>query len=409
MTCLNDYVHDALGNEYGTDMVSFKDMKSHWASIEHMVKDGAKGSYGKLKDYAKYMGVTYDMLKDENGNEVGIDLDSIVDHGRPLAERKDDLDVQKATAIKSFGTGIARMYSQRGISVLRNVCPKAVLELTYPNTQGILQSKHDPIVAAKKYDLLKDSVRELWRGRKLEPVAGVGNQQVWKPVYQKDGKGPTQATPEEFVAQFKELYTSNEGLAVDINEDYIKDIADALKDPNTGRMMDIETDAKSKLASPMDQMAYGGTFETVKSLAEKNANLFEGRYNAQFMPYVVQSNVKAVLDGRAPRAVVKSDTKFGYERKANSKIAVAVGEGQKKEDMEAVGDVVIVTPPVATANVQAPAKEAQDEAGVSDAALEASFEGELPCEQKAREEAEQAEEDRKNNKPSDDGGGVSKN
>lgn len=409
MTCLNDYVHEALGNEYGTDMVSFKDMKSHWASIEHMVKDGAKGSYGKLKDYAKYMGVTYDMLKDENGNEVGIDLDSIVDHGRPLAERKDDLDVQKATAIKSFGTGIAGMYSQRGISVLRNVCPKAVLELTYPNTQGILQSKHDPIVAAKKYDLLKDSVRELWRGRKLEPVAGVGNQQVWKPVYQKDGKGPMQATPEEFVAQFKELYTSNEGLAVDINEDYIKDIADALKDPSTGRMMDIETDAKSKLASPMDQMAYGGTFETVKSLAEKNANLFEGRYNAQFMPYVVQSNVKAVLDGRAPRAVVKSDTKFGYERKANSKIAVAVGEGRKKEDMEAVGDVVIVTPPVAPVNVQASAKAAQDEAGVSDAALEASFEGELPCEQKAREEAERAEEDRKNNKPSDDGGGVPKN
>lgn len=335
---LNSYVHDALGDEYGTDMVSFKDMKSHWASIEHMVKDGAKGSYGKLKDYAKYMGVTYDMKTDENGKEE-IDLDSIVDHGRPLAERKDDLDVQKATAIKSFGTGIAGMYSQRAISVLRNECPKAVLELTYPNTQGILQAKHDPIVAAKKYSLLKDSVRELWRGRKLEATVNSNNEQVWKPVYDKTTGKPMQATPEEFRAQFMELYTSSAGLDVSINSDYVDVITNVLTDSKTGLMMNLEQDAKAEKASPMDKMAYGGTFETVNELAKKEANLFSGRYNVMFMPYVVQANVRAVERGQAPKAIVKSDTKLDYTRKVNSRTAQAVGVGAGRKQSQYASDV----------------------------------------------------------------------
>ena len=59
----------------------------------------------------------------------------------------------------------------------------------------------------------------------------------------------------------------------------------------TGKMLNIE-DKENGFRTPMDQLAYGGTFGTLVELADKKANLFEGKYNSQFAPYVVRNNMK---------------------------------------------------------------------------------------------------------------------
>ena len=47
---LSAHVKDAFANEFGTDMISYKDPEHHLKSIENFVKSGAKGSYSKLQD-----------------------------------------------------------------------------------------------------------------------------------------------------------------------------------------------------------------------------------------------------------------------------------------------------------------------------------------------------------------------
>lgn len=320
---LNQYVKDALQSEYGTDMVSFKDMKSHLKSVEHMIIDGAKGSYSKLQDYTKYLGIEYSRVDASVDVTQPIDLDSIIDNRKPSATREDDMDVQYATAVKAFGTGIAGMFSQRGISALRNQCPKAVLELTYPVTQSILQSKHDPIEARHKYEMLMSTGRELWRGRKLDKVCDKQTGETrWVVAKDKNGK-PLQATPDEFKQQFMEIYTSKEGLNVAINEDYVGMVCKGLTGSD-GFMMNIEKEGKSEGAI-LDKLAYGGTFDTLCEAAKEGRNLFEGKYTSYFAPNSIRKNMERVNDGETAKAIVKSDVAAGYQANIKNAKVVAVG------------------------------------------------------------------------------------
>lgn len=316
---LSEYVKDSFKDEYGNDMISYKDIPSHIKSVEHMVIDGAKGSYSKLNDYAKYLGVSFERTNAEKNPEQPIDLSTVKDLHVPSATREDDEAVEFATAVKAFGTGVAGMYSQRGISVLRNQSPKEILAMTYPVTQSILQSKHDPIEARHKYEMLMGTCRHLWRGEKLEHKTGEDGD-YWTVV--KDEKGyPMQATKSEFISQFTDIYTHPDGLGIEINKDYVDVIADKLTDEKTGLMMNIEKDAKEKDASVMDKLAYGGTFDTLVEGAKEGRNLFEGKYNAHFAPSSIRRNVYAkehASEGAQVKAILKSDTKEGYVPKQKS-------------------------------------------------------------------------------------------
>ena|GEM_PF-3793811 len=98
-------------------------------SLQTIYDSGAKK--GDIKNYEKYFKNTKNDLDD-----------------------KERIEVQKATAIKAY-VGVAGRYSQQLMRAFRNVCPKAVLELTYPNTQALLQAKHDPEKAVKVYKILQ--------------------------------------------------------------------------------------------------------------------------------------------------------------------------------------------------------------------------------------------------------------
>lgn len=255
----------AQRSEFGTAL-TFASTFEHVQSINEVcVQTGAKGSLGKLAAYADKIGLQVD--------NVGCWYD--VDHGEPGITREDQEASMFATAIKAHGTGLGGSFSQRAVRALRGADLKAVLEVTYPVTQSILQAKHDAAEARHKYEMLQGPGRDLWRGRKLEHV-GPG---MWRPEFV-DGE-PVQATAEEWESQFIEFYESKEGFGVTVNPDYVSRVASALEGPVTGRIRNLEEDL-SLQGTVMDRMAYGGDFETLVQAAKNRESIFEGEKNEQF-------------------------------------------------------------------------------------------------------------------------------
>lgn len=298
---LSDYYRDAMESQYGDAYLRFDSTEAHLTSVvEACVETGAKGSMSKVADYARHLGA---------------DSQTYADLGSPQHTREENQGVMMAVAVKSHGTGLAGMYSQRGVKALRNVELKSVLELTAPVTQSVLQSKHDPVEAAHKYEMLMGPARELWRGRKLEATVGDDGMRTWSTI--KDDKGnELQATAEQWKTQFVEFYNAKEGLNVSVGVDHVEKVAAALSDPQTGMMLDID-DAEApqlrEFGSSMDRLAYGGTFDDVLAAAGQRENLFNGAQNGHFAPYQVREAQKReaqydlVADGKLSEMSVMAE------------------------------------------------------------------------------------------------------
>lgn len=282
---LSDYYRDAMQNQYGDAALRFGEAGDHVKSvIEACIDTGAKGSMAKIGDYCRHLGV---------------DPVTMEDLGDTQHTREEDAGVMMATAVKSHGTGIAGAFSQRGVKALRNTELKAVLELTYPVTQSVLQAKHDPEEARQKYNMLMGPARALWKGRKLEVVAGEDGNRDWAVVRDDKGK-EVQADAETWKTQFVELYTAKDGLNVTVNTENVEKVAAALTGPD-GRIVDIEdaeaqTQALPGTGSTMDRLAYGGTFADVLAAAAKRENIFAGSENGHFAPYAVRNNQRAIAE-----------------------------------------------------------------------------------------------------------------
>ena len=281
---LSGYYRDALSGQYGDATLSFSSVPEHLQSVmTACVETGAKGSAKKVRDYAHYLGA---------------DPDTFADLGETQATQEDHEGVMYATAIKSFGTGVAGTFSQRGVKALRNEELKAVLELTYPVTQSVLQAKHDPKEARQKYEMLMGPARALWKGRELAATVGPDGNRRWETARDDSGK-EIQATTETWKRQFLELYSAKDGLNVSINDENIEKVAAALS--RDGRMIDMEEAPSagsdvSSLGSTMDRLAYGGSFEDVLAAAANRENVFDGEQNAHFAPYALRKNRQTLAE-----------------------------------------------------------------------------------------------------------------
>lgn len=253
---LSDFYRRAQRREFGSAL-SFSDPESHLRSVREVcVATGAKGSETKLADYARNLG-------DEQGT--------------PGITQADQEASMFATAIKAHGTGLGGSFAQRGVRALRNEDLRALLEVTYPVTQSILQAKHDAAEARHKYEMLQGPGRDLWRGRRLEHTGP--NQ--WQSVLV-DGE-PVQASVEDWETQVVDFYASSEGFGVTVNPDYVARVARALRDPRTGLVRNLEEDP-ALAGTIMDRMAYGGDFATLVTAAKERANVYDGAKNEQFAP-----------------------------------------------------------------------------------------------------------------------------
>lgn len=314
---LNAHLQKVFDCSYATEVVSFKDMPSHLKSIEHMIETKSKGSYGKLKAYANYLGVDYE-LDDTKPDGEKIKLDTVVDTGKSLMTRQDDMNVQFAQSVKAYGTGLAGAYSQRAVRALRDVCLTAVLETTSPVTQSALQSKHDAEEAKRKSDVLISLGKAVWRGEKVE-LKEIEGEAQWVKVKDKNGKVVKVGSRKEFAEQFNQFYVSDVGINVGINKNHVDLIADALcKNDGEGfRVLNIEKDFDELGVSPLDRISYGGDIKTVRQLVDKGANLFDGHYNSFLKPNIIRQNErKAEFEKNhqatlleTQQAVTKSDFK----------------------------------------------------------------------------------------------------
>ncbi|WP_329142718.1 hypothetical protein OIU91_03905 [Streptomyces sp. NBC_01456] len=321
---LSGLYRQAQRGEFGAAL-TFSDRAAHLQSVREVcVETGAKGSEKKLTDYARNLGDA---------------------QGTPGITQADQEASMFATAIKAHGTGLGGSFSQRAVRALRGEDLKAVLEVTYPVTQSILQAKHDAAEARHKYAMLQGPGRELWRGRSIEHV-GPGQ---WRTAFL-DGE-PVQATAEEWEKQFIEFYESKEGFGVTVNPDYVARVAGALEDPKTGLIRNLEEDPSLR-GTVMDRMAYGGGFEALVQAAKNRESVYDGEKNEQFASsgtrkaraemsrqldqlssaeaHSLDSAAIAVDDSVVKRDVITQDAGDSRTRGSHRRSAHAVGVGASR-------------------------------------------------------------------------------
>lgn len=213
---LNTWAHEAL-NGIATDHIVVHDKESVMRSMQHIATNGAKGNVKKMADYANNLGIAYDKDADGNyipgsakwivgkgtaeyvnGKIVGdfetsdtIDFDNVISAHTALGvQRMIDNAIQETAAYKADNTSLGGMQSQKGVAALRNQALTAVTRLTYPTTQAILQSKHDPADAKSKDFIVRYWGTDVWNGYKL-----TGNF-TGKPEFEGDTR-----SPEEIIQQ----------------------------------------------------------------------------------------------------------------------------------------------------------------------------------------------------------------
>ena len=160
-------------NDYYLDnaMINLTDEKAVIDSLEKIRDSGAKK--GDLDNYIRY-------------------FNNVENSETPLPD-SERIKVQKATAIKA-AVGVAGRYSQQLMRAFRDEFPKAVLELTYPNTQALLQAKHDPERAVEVYKILQDSLfvefnKDMRKILSPEEEEELKKRTVWiKDIYNKLGQ-----------------------------------------------------------------------------------------------------------------------------------------------------------------------------------------------------------------------------
>lgn len=328
LDALNDVFKDSFSYGKAKAGVSYKSAADHVKSVyAACIETGAKGNDKKFANFMHWFGVTCNKAV-----EGGFDFSSLKDEGHTLSTRSEQEETAYATAVKSHGTGLGGGCSQRGMAALRNLQAKAVLEVTYPVTQSLLQVKHDAEDARHKYKMLLGPVRDLWRGSKIENDEKRG----WIVVRDDEGK-PVPATKGEWAKQFAEFYESPSGLNTPVDKKWVDKVADALSDGN-GMMINVE-EAETK--SPMDQAAYGGNLKTLAELAGKHVNMFDGKNNELFMPRSVRINhdidvkKEAGVESDEKRVRIgKSDVLEGRERKAHTaKVAVNIPTNRRTPDV----------------------------------------------------------------------------
>lgn len=283
---------------------------------EACVETGAKGSDSKIKDYAKYFGAEINLKEDET-----LDYNSIKEFDDTLATRDEQMQTMGATAVKSFGTGLAGGFSQRAVSAGRDSHMKAMLELTYPVTQSLLQSKRNATEAKQKYNMLLGPARALWNGDSLSQ----GNDFSWQ-VNTDDEGNVIKATKDEWVNTFKQMYSQdkdNGGLNVDINPKYVEEVAEFLSD-DKGRIRSIED---RDFRSSMDILAYGlyndekkSGFGYLNDLCDEKRKLFETESDKDFCPNIMKKD----MSERKQSIFVKDDMVEDVKKKSSYKVRTTV-------------------------------------------------------------------------------------
>lgn len=272
---LTDYSHKMF-REHGFcgDYVNLQNRDTVEASFTAMVNKGAKGSPGKLHELMEYF----------DGHKDG----------------KDARDIQYATGVKSDDTGLAGGFSQKLMAAFRDKDIKPALELTYLITQGTLQIKHDPDQADKINKELSTSLNQLYSGKHADGKKGNLHRN-------------------QFVKQMSEAM--GDRLGVDFNQQYLEDVADMMCDDK--KVIRSIKEIAATQGSPLDQVAYGGGFASLRALAQNERSLLEGKRTQMFAPTSMREATPETM-------LVKKDT---LDRTLEQDIKSALQESSHVSDV----------------------------------------------------------------------------
>ena len=291
---LSDFYQQCSVESVDKAHINYASVDRHLDSVYNAcIKTGAKGSPKKIDSYMQYLGVGGCKC-----NEDGIDKRNLKEFDQTLATREMNQGVMFATNTKNIGTGFAGAVSQRAIRAVGDKDAEIITELTYPVTQAILQSKHDPVDAERRFSLLMRPVRQLWDGRGVSYNEKTNS---WKATADR-------VSPEEWKKSFKELYKSDVGLGVDINDEYVDKLADIMSENNVMKSVEIDRETGFAEGCSLYRLAYSGDFDTAVSLADESKNLFDGNNSQMFTPFTVLNN-KKIVEGEKTEREVSSLTK----------------------------------------------------------------------------------------------------
>ena len=279
----------------GAQVLSMENLREFVASLEQMARDRSKGKLDNIDSVLKYYGAICERREDGTYN-----LDTLQDVGVSLATRQDMIDTETATAIKSSGTPLAGQVSLNFAEVARNLCLKDGLDLTYNATQGVLQAKHDPVLAWQQYKMVQGALKFQWQGHKLDrhekplyKLDADGNDWIGPdgnkvPLLDADGKQKTvtywvehrdkkghtvQMTTKEWVDQFMEIHEHRNGmnLAGDVNREQVEAVAKALTGPD-GKVYNLESnEVRKQISTVLDRLAYTPSFSSKKGMSVLDA------------------------------------------------------------------------------------------------------------------------------------------
>ena len=329
---MSNLVRGEFSEDMAVEHLVFDSPQSFIGSLGHITDTGAKGSPAKILDCAKYIGLKYEV--DDKKRPI---LETVVDEGKSSATVHDVQAVQKATEAKARGTGDAGVKTQQVICALRNlsfivmmdrrgvnnpcsfdvfknnfdeamswekeVSPlRAGLYETFLATQGLLQAKHDPIQAAKLYDMVNGPIRDIWMGRSVKWTGD-----SWTLNYDRATGKPLQATRDEWIDTFIEMHESSYGLELTgaINRKHVELLADYMFDKKTGRMRDITSpDFVKEYSTLLDRMAYRPAegWKDYLDSAQKGDRLFSG-WTWTLAPNRVRQSAM-IADGFVPEKTV---------------------------------------------------------------------------------------------------------
>lgn len=352
MEKINEVVVGGTRNTFGA-VSKFKDAATHLEGvIENSVDTGAKGSMGKVKEYADQLGVTLE--EDKDGNRTWYDT------GTPLVGLDQDLSIQYALLVKTVGTGVAGAYSQRGVRGMRDasidpdiyaqvvsriegiaqddvqvpirVQPlTSVLELTYLVSQSALQAKKDAEEGRHKYEEIMSNGRSIWRGEAVHWDDAEGK-------WTSDGE----ASPEVWVESAYKYYTSPQGLNLpNVDKRHFYVVAAAMTDPETMLMRSVE-DVDLGHISMLDRLAYPTSAETREDVIQvMNQMCFEGATlygtgkTSVMEPKTVRAMREFLAEGNDVGMVAHKDTQRGYEKASRAAGWGYISEQTKDERKEA--------------------------------------------------------------------------
>lgn len=345
---LSALMHEAL-DDIGGACIDFTDERSVMSSLIDIADTKAKGDRSKLGLFTDNFGV--ELVGDavaEKGWETE-DKATVLAAMRPITkdgktvslftrdgvQLEKDWQIQETAAYKADNTALGGTTAQQAMAAFRNVCPTAALELSYPTTQGILQSKHDPVDAKTKDRIVRFWGKDVWDGYELTGRFDGSPSDIFESPHNRQvvevptGDGGTarvfkKADPETWKRQMAGMFTA---LKVDFNPEYLDQMAKMMtrgfdvRVPDCTGAMDGDyvvrgqygkgtvmgvNDFISERGSLMDRMAYRGRFKAFLGSAKekddtKRESLFGTVYDGAADLESAKRELRAATDrdGRA--------------------------------------------------------------------------------------------------------------